>query len=236
MDDKTRMLVNEIANKMEKKMAIVAKRTGDKIPYTTVNGVFDDCSGQAIGWWTNGFWAGMMWQLYHATNNTMFQEVAVKIEEKLDANLLGYGELDHDNGFKWMLTAVANYRMTKNEQSKQRGLLAADHLLGRYNLAGKFIRAWNDSGDGSKAGFAIINCLMNLPLLYWASDEIKDPRYALVAKSHADMALQYFVREDGSINHIVEFDPETGEFIRIHGGQGLGVGSTWTRGEAWAVY
>jgi unsaturated chondroitin disaccharide hydrolase len=78
--------------------------------------------------------------------------------------------------------------------------------------------------------------MMNLPLLWWASEETGDPRYRNIAMAHADMAMKCFVREDGSVNHIVEFDPNTGAFVKSHGGQGYGEGSSWTRGQAWALY
>lgn len=227
----------EISDKIKKKSLIVAKRSGHKIPYTTENGVFNDCSeGGAICWWTNGFYGGMMWQLFHATGEVLYKEIALEIEEKLDKNLMTFWGMDHDSGFKWMPTAVANYRLSGSSEAYNRARLAADNLMGRFNLAGRFIRAWNDSEECSRAGWAIIDCMMNLPILYWAYEETKDPRYLQVALAHADTAEKYFIRPDGSANHIVEFDPFTGEFIKSHGGQGYGEGSSWTRGQAWAIY
>lgn len=226
----------QVSDKIKNKMIVVAERNKDKIPYTTVNGVFDDWTEKNICWWTNGFWGGMMWQLYSATGLPLYQEIAKENECKLDRNLMNRQGLDHDNGFKWLTTAVANYHLTGNQESLNRGLLAADNLAGRFNLAGEFIRAWNDNGDGSKAGWAIIDCMMNLPLLYWAYKETKDPRYYSIAVSHANTTMKYFVREDGSVKHIVEFDANTGEYIKSHGGQGYAEGSSWTRGQAWAIY
>ncbi|WP_310605477.1 glycoside hydrolase family 88 protein [Anaerosporobacter sp.] len=226
----------EISEKIKSKMEKVASRSQGIIPYTTENGRFDDWTEKNVCWWTNGFWGGMMWQLYHATKLELYKDIALENERKLDFNLMNTGGLDHDNGFKWLPTSVAHYRLTKDEASKNRGLLAANNLAGRFNLAGSFIRAWNDCGDGNNAGWAIIDCMMNLPLLYWASNEINDPRFNHIAKAHADMAAKYFVREDGSVNHIVEFNPSTGEFVKTYGGQGYAEGSTWTRGQSWAVY
>lgn len=228
--------IEEAGEKIEKKMRLIAERSRGKIPYTTVNGVFDDLTNTDIGWWTNGFWGGEMWQLYHATKVSLYREAAEECERKLDADFMQYGYLDHDNGFKWLPTAVANYRLTGNEASRNRGLLAANHLAGRFNPAGRFIRAWNDNGDGSNAGWAIIDCMMNLPLLYWAYRETKDPRFYHIATLHADTVEKYFIREDGSASHIVEFDTMTGEFVQTFGGQGYAVGSSWTRGQAWALY
>ncbi|WP_235775356.1 glycoside hydrolase family 88 protein [Paenibacillus sinensis] len=201
-----------------------------------MNGVFDDMSEKDICWWTNGFWGGMMWQIYNATGDSLYKQIAVDNERKLDENLMKDKGMDHDSGFKWLPTAVANYRLTGNEESRNRGLLAANNLAGRFNPAGRFIRAWNDNGDGSTAGWAIIDCMMNLPLLYWAYAQTKDPRFLQIATMHADTAEKFFVRGDGSVNHIMEFDPVTGEVVRAFGGQGYEEGSSWTRGQAWAIY
>ena len=226
----------EVSDKIKKKLEKVAERTTDKFPYTTIDGHFDDWTKKNPCWWTNGFWGGIMWQMYNATGNVLYKENAIINEEKLDENLMTAWGLDHDNGFKWLPTAVAHFRLDGNEKSKNRGLLAANNLAGRFNPAGSFIRAWNDNGDGSTAGWAIIDCMMNLPLLYWASDEANDTRFKHIAMAHANTAAEYFVREDGSVNHIVEFNPDTGEYVKSHGGQGMCEGSTWTRGQAWAVY
>lgn len=226
----------ETAQKIKEKERVVAERSRHKIPYTTVNGVFDDWTEKGICWWTNGFWGGMMWQLYHATEDPLFKEIAEENERKLDRNLMDCSGMDHDSGFKWLPTAVANYRLTGNRESKNRGMLAATNLAGRFNPVGRFFRAWNDEGEVNRAGWAIIDCMMNLPILYWAHEETKDPRFCQFATMHADTAEKYFIRPDGSVNHIVEFDPATGEFIQSFGGQGSHVGSSWTRGQAWALY
>ena len=226
--------LERVSHKLEK----VSERSKDKIPYTTVNGIHDDWSGgDKIGWWTNGFWGGMMWQMYALTGKEFYKEIAENNEKKLDADLMDYDKLDHDNGFKWLPTAVANYRMTGNKASRNRGLLAASNLAGRYNSAGRFIRAWNNwDQENDRTGWAIIDCMMNLPLLYWASEELKDPRFTQIATSHADTARDCFVRGDGSVNHIVSFDPINGGMIESFGGQGYGVGSSWTRGQSWGLY
>ena len=144
--------------------------------------------------------------------------------------------MDHDSGFRWLMTAGADYRLTGSEESKNRLILAANDLAGSFNPAGRFIRAWNDSGDGSRAGWAIIDCMMNLPLLYTVSDLICDPRFAQIAEAHADTSVSAFLRPDGSLCHIVEFDPISGRRLKSQGGQGYAHGSSWTRGQAWGLY
>ena len=239
LEEKDLVWAQETLERTAHKLEKVAQRSAEKIPYTTVDGVHDDKSGdKEIGWWTNGFWGGIMWQMYTLTGKEIYRNIAEQNEKKLDADLMDYEKLDHDNGFKWLPTAVADYRVTGNRSSKNRGLLAAGNLAGRYNCAGKFIRAWNDwpNSKVDRRGWAIIDCMMNLPLLYWASEETGDPRFSQIAANHADTAMKAFIRGDGSANHIVEFDPASGEMIKSYGGQGYGEGSSWTRGQSWGLY
>lgn len=238
--------IEEAVDKIMEKLCYVSKRSENKIPYTTINGVHDDRGSldgsfsldDGINWWCNGFWAGMMWQMYHATGEVRYQDIARVSEGKLDQCFEEFYGLHHDVGFMYLPSAVLDYRLTKNEASRKRGLHGATLLAGRFNPVGRFIRAWNDipGSDDDTRGWAIIDCLFNIPLLYWASEETKDPRFMQIAKLHADTVMEYFVRPDGSVRHIVEFDPFTGEMVRDHGGQGYGQGSSWTRGQAWGLY
>ncbi|WP_175471472.1 glycoside hydrolase family 88 protein [Fontibacillus panacisegetis] len=230
--------------KVTKKMDIVSERSRNKIPYTTINGMHDDKSvdnpsadvADGINWWTNGFWGGMLWLMFHETGNEKYKEIAQISEVKLDRSFDEFYGLHHDVGFMWLPTSVANYKLTGNQESRKRALHAANLLAGRFNLAGGFIRAWNDLEEGDTRGWAIIDCMLNIPLLYWASEETGDPRFKQIAMRHADTSMSAFVRPDGSVNHIVEFDPFNGGVIRTHGGQGYGEGSSWTRGQTWALY
>lgn len=222
----------EIYQKICVKMKAQAQRVGTDIPYIPENGRYKDMGNEGIHWWTNGFWPGILWQMYHATNEEFYKETARGVEKRLDQALNHYSGLDHDVGFIWLHASVADYRLTGDEEAKERGLKAAGVLASRYNPAGQYLSAWN----GNRPGHMIIDCLMNTPLLYWASRETEDPRFALIAERHTDTALKYIVREDGSCNHIVILDPVTGEFTDNPGGQGYGKGSSWSRGQAWAVY
>jgi len=220
---------DKIVNKMDK----VSERTGDKIPYSTVDGLYDDRSSD-IYWWTNGFWGGMMWIMYHSTKDEKYRKIAESVENKLDEALYGYDGLHHDVGFMWLPTSVTNYKITGNESSKRRGLIAANILAGRYNLVSEHIRAWNEPDGGP--GIAIIDCMMNIPLLYWASDVLNDPRFKNIAMCHADTTMTKHIRPDGSVKHIVIYDHINGGLIEEQVGQGFAVGSSWSRGQSWALY
>jgi unsaturated chondroitin disaccharide hydrolase len=78
--------------------------------------------------------------------------------------------------------------------------------------------------------------MMNLPLLHRASRETGDPRFRFIAQEHADTALRHLVRPDGSCNHIVELHLEYGTLESIPQGQGYAPGSSWSRGQSWALY
>jgi unsaturated chondroitin disaccharide hydrolase len=222
-----------IFEKLNGKLKAECSRMGDIIPYIPRDGHYHDLdSPDSIYWWTNGFWPGMLWQMYHATKDETYRKTAGMIEKRLDKALEGLEGLHHDIGFMWLHSAVANYRLTGNKDSRRRGLHAANLLAGRYNPAGKFIRAWN----GDCTGWIIIDCMMNIPLLYWASGEMKDPRFSCIAQNHSDTALNILVRPDGSCNHIAVLSPETGECLETPGGQGYAAGSSWSRGQSWAVY
>lgn len=229
----TKQWLDGVWSKLEEKMSAECDRVGDRIPYIPEDGVYKtDMAEKDIYWWTNGFWPGMLWQMYAATGEEKYRKAAEGVELKLDTALDGFDGLHHDVGFMWLHSAVANYRLTGNPRSKVRGIHAANLLAGRYNPRGKFIRAWNDDCTG----WIIIDSMMNIPILYWASQELSDPRFDYVAKDHADTVLKHTVREDGSCNHIVILDPENGEFVEAPGGQGYATGSAWSRGQTWALY
>ncbi|WP_420831115.1 glycosyl hydrolase [Paenibacillus artemisiicola] len=209
-------------------------RIGSGYPHASVNGRY---ALEAPDWWTAGFWPGLLWLLHDGSGEASFRQLAEACEEGLDAVLAAYDQLDHDAGFMWTLTSVARYKRYGAEDSKNRALLAAGQLAGRFNLKGNYIRAWNTwrAGDDN-AGLAIIDCAMNMPLLFWASAETGDPRFRHVAEAHLDTVLREFVRPDGSVYHIVRFDPGTGERLERIGGQGFAPESAWSRGTAWALY
>jgi len=231
--------IDEIWEKIDSKMKVVSERSKNKIPYTTINGVHDDRAENDVTWWTNGFWGGMMWLLYAGTKDEHYKEVARNAQTLLDKAFEDYDGLHHDVGFMWHISSGADYRLTGDKGARTRALMAASILASRYNIDGKYIRswnAWNQEDPSEHAGWVIIDCMMNVPLLYWASKEIGDPRFKRIATTHADTVLKTHIRPDGSVVHIADLDTETGDFKESFGGQGYEVGSSWTRGQSWAIY
>lgn len=190
--------------------------------------------------WVCGFYCGIQWWMYRLTHDDKYLNKAVSISKWMDGNLSGMVHISHDLGFQYLLTTVPDYLETGAERALKTSIHAATLLAGRFNLAGRYIRAWDDNKyidpENSKAGYCIIDSMMNLPLLFWAAKEIADPRFSQIAVSHADTVMKEFIRPDGSSEHIVVFDPNNGQVVCKPEGQGYAPGSSWTRGQAWAIY
>ena len=208
---------SEFLDRVVKKVTAMAPEIGVNFPTTNSNlGEWDPKGTKAnISGWTTGFWPGMMWLMYLKTGDEMFKKYAEGCEEKLDEAFDIFIGINHDVGFMWSLSAIADYKITGNEKSKVRAMHAATILAGRFNHIAKYIRAW----ENSSLRFAIIDCMMNLPLLSFATSIQDDPRFEQVAEAHADTVAKHFIRGDGSSNHIVEFDPVTGEVLATPRGQ-----------------
>lgn len=186
--------------------------------------------------WTTGFWTGSIWLAYEHTKEDVFRQAAEKqvdsffhrIQQKIDVN-------HHDMGFLFSLSCVAAYKLTGNEKAREAALMAADHLSLRYQEKGRFIQAWGNAGDASEYRM-IIDCLLNLPLLYWASETTGNERYAKMAQNHIRTAMQCILREDDSTYHTYFMDPETGKPSHGVTHQGNRDRSAWARGQAWGIY
>lgn len=202
------------------------------IPYMSRDGQWGLPPWDGNSWWTSGFWPGLMWQLYRLDGDEAFKAEALRTEKLIADEFRTFRYLHHDVGFMYLLSSGANHKLTGDEQAYYDTLHAATLLLGRFNPVG-YIRAWNGQ---EQMGYAIIDCMMNLTLLYWATRQTGDPRFAKVADIHAHTAIREFLRPDGSVSHIIEFDPATGRRVAEHAGQGSHLGSQWSRGQAWGLY
>lgn len=227
------MLESEVWPFIMKRIDQNVESINSSYPYATRNGVYELASMKS---WISGFWPGMLWQAYQSTGDVKYLVVARELEGDMDQKLANAEWLDHDIGFIWSLSSVSDYKLTANQEARRRALLAANLLMGRFNVAGNFIRAWNDQESADTRGYVIIDSVMNLPILFWASEETQDPRYRHLANAHLETLLKYFLRSDGSVCHTCIFDPETGDYIKEIGNQSFGVGSAWARGTAWALY
>ena len=186
--------------------------------------------------WTDGFWTGEIWLAYEHTGNEAFREAAeVQVKDFLHRIDNKICVDHHDMGFLYTPSCVAAWKLTGNELGKEAAVKAADQLISRFHEKGEFIQAWG-AMNAPENYRLIIDCLLNLPLLYWASEETGDSKYRDIAEKHIHTALANVIREDGSTWHTFFFNMETGE--PDHGAtcQGYRDGSAWARGQAWGVY
>ena len=186
--------------------------------------------------WMTSFWTGQLWLAYAVTGDAEFRREAERRLASFAYRLVNRIDESHDLGFLYTLSARAQWQMTGNTAARQLGIDAAERLITRYHPKGEYIQAWGKMNDPAEGGRMIVDCMMNLPLLFWATHETGDPTYAEIATRHARTTLRYQVRPGDTTYHTFFFDQETGEPLGGKTAQGYSDDSLWTRGQAWAVY
>lgn len=186
--------------------------------------------------WTTSFWTGEIWLAYEFSKDEKLKEAALiqcdnfahRIENKIATS-------DHDLGFLYSLSCVAAYKLTGNEKAKNSALAAAEELMKLYVPVGGFITTWNEILEGGYYR-VIIDCLMNIPLLYWASEVTGEGKYREAAKNHFLTTYRSALAEDGQTHQVMWFEAATGKLRRCTTKQGYSDGSAWSRGQAWGIY
>ncbi len=188
------------------------------------------------GGWNQGFYSGILWIAYELSGDEKYKNLALsQIDEYYDRMVNVFGKMGHDVGFLFSLSCVAAYKLTGHKKAREAALLAADHLKLRFREKGQFIKAWG-AVDGPDNYRLIVDTLLNIPLLFWASEETGDESYRKIAHTHYRTTVKYAVRDNGSSFHTFYFAPETGVYLRGVTKQGRDDNSTWSRGHGWVVY
>lgn len=186
--------------------------------------------------WTEGFWSGMLWIAYQLTGDAKYRAVAEQSVDSFAERMDNRVNVDfHDMGFLYGLSCVMAHQLTGNEKARTYALKSADCLANRYQEKGRFIQAWDKMGAPDNYRL-IIDCYMNLPLLFWATKQTGNSRYVEIAKIHAETAFETVFRLDGTTYHTFFFDPENGERLRGVTAQGYSDDSCWARGQSWGIY
>ncbi|MBQ8689282.1 MAG: glycoside hydrolase family 88 protein [Clostridia bacterium] len=227
--------VEAALNEAFKKVDLGIEHHGFKFPNeyskNNVYATIENTSG-----WGNGFWSGILWHAYQLTGDEKYKNVVIgqipsytkRITEKIGVN-------HHDMGFLFSLSCVAAWKLCGNEEAKAAALMAAEHLTTRYRTPGDFIQAWGNVND-PKDNRLIIDCLLNIPLLYWASEVTGDQKYDEMAWKHFNTTISVCCRPDASTYHTYYFDAETGAPVKGVTHQGAFDESAWARGQAWGIY
>jgi unsaturated chondroitin disaccharide hydrolase len=252
------LLQKEIDRTAEKWEPVIAAAPAATINNNTGEGFFTDGDNQTGEWksqkgffWTGGFWPGELWQMYARTHDRKYRRWA----ELWTSRLLGKEFYqNHDTGFLYYYSSARGFELTRDPGLRNSALRGADHLVQMFNPVTQLIPAWNRNGDDT-----IVDTIMNLQLLWWASHETGDLKYRDVAMKHALRTADWFVRNDGSVIHSVHYNPgdnrqefhlgggrndvfgfpntaKPGERVFYHTHQGYSSETTWSRGAAWALY
>lgn len=183
--------------------------------------------------WCSGFFAGNLWYLFHLTGDTAWKEAAVKYMLPLEKEKFNGGT--HDMGFKMMCSFGNGLKYTGNPAYRDILMQSAKTLITRFHPVAGVIRSWDHNRDKWKYP-VIIDNMMNLELLYWASKESGDPVYGEIATKHALTTMANHFRSDYSSYHVVDYDTASGKPIVKQTHQGLKDESSWARGQAWGLY
>jgi len=187
--------------------------------------------------WTEGFWTGMLWLAWEVTGDDKYRTVAENLldsfEERLDQQI----KVDtHDLGFLYLLSCVNAWKLTRNFRARGLALRAAELLYHRFNETAGVIQAWGDLNDPARQGRMIIDCNLNVPLLFWGANETGNVAWREAATRHLAQAARYLVREDASSFHTFYMDVHNGQPLRGDTHQGFSDSSCWARGQAWGIY
>lgn len=183
--------------------------------------------------WCSGFFPGTLWQMYHYTQKQFWREAAVSYTWPLE-ELKNYTRT-HDLGFMMYCSFGQAYRLTGEQSYKDVAVQAAKSLSSRYHSKLKVIRSWD--WHGKKWQYpVIIDNMMNLELLFWATQVTGDSSYYKIAVNHANSTLENHFRPDGSSWHVVDYDTVTGKVRLKCTHQGISDESVWSRGQGWGLY
>jgi unsaturated chondroitin disaccharide hydrolase len=203
-------------------------------------GAFPSITDQAGNWqtvpakqWTSGFFPGSLWLAYQRTGQHAFKAQARDWTHALAGQATDTST--HDIGFQIMSSFGNGYAITHDKTYKSTIMRAAKSLATRYNPTVGAVRSWG-ARSNTRHFKVIIDNMMNLRLLFWASAHGGQRAWKHIAVRHALTTAAHFVRADGSVIHLVDFDPATGEVLGTANPQGYSADSTWSRGQAWAAY
>lgn len=183
--------------------------------------------------WTSGFFPGSLWYMYAYTGKESWKSFARRWTAPIESQK--YRRNTHDLGFMFSCSFGNGYQLAPDPAYREVLLEAARSLASRYHPKVKAIRSWDFAKD--KWQFpVIIDNMMNLELLFWASHASGDQTYREVAVQHALTTMANHYRADNSSFHVVDYDPLTEQVRKRETHQGYSDASAWARGQAWGLY
>ncbi len=201
--------------------------------HSSVKNFYPSCENNQ---WTCGFWPGEIWLSYEASKDEEFKKSGLVHVQSMKNRIENKISVDHhDMGFLYSPSCVAPWKIIGDEDARSSAIKAADQLISRFQEKGEFIQAWGEMGQSENYRY-IVDCLLNTPLLYWASRETGNPKYADIARRHTHTCIKNSIRKDGSTYHTFFMDIKTGAPLYGKTCQGYADDSVWARGQSWGVY
>lgn len=196
------------------------------LPMYTVQGAWNR-EGERWTHWCEGFFPGILWLLYTYTHEDKWRHLAEQYSRPLEPRQ--FDRLVHDLGFIFGSTYLRWYRLTQEPHLRD-VLIQAGRTLAQRQQPGGYLASF--LGPDS----VFIDIMMNVPLILWTANETGDTELRRIALEHCRTTARTIVRPDGSTAHEGIFDLKTGQFLRQSTQQGFAAESTWSRGQAWALY
>ncbi|KAA3662956.1 MAG: glucuronyl hydrolase [Calditrichaeota bacterium] len=206
--------------------------TDEKYPRNMENGQ-TSWNSKGVRSWTSGFWPGILWRAYEYSGDEAIRKQAERFTGPIQI-IANSKARNHDIGFMVFCSFGNGYRLTGSEEYKQIILAAADTLATLFNPKVGTIHSW--PGNKEYQHNIIIDNMMNLELLFWASKNGGKQYLYDIAVKHAETTMQYIVRPDYGTYHVGIFDSTDGHFIKGVTHQGYADDSQWARGQAWGLY
>ncbi|MFZ4726537.1 MAG: glycoside hydrolase family 88 protein, partial [Paludibacter sp.] len=185
-----------------------------------------------ISWWTSGFFPGSLWYLYEYSKDSTMLNYARKFSKRIESEK--FTTNNHDVGFMLYCSFGNGYRLTDDKTYPEILLTSSNSLITRYRPKIKSIQSWDKSEFYNCP--VIIDNMMNLEMLFWASKLSKDSKYREVAVNHANSTIKNHFRKDYSSYHLIDYDLTDGHIIKKVTNQGCANESAWARGQAWGLY
>ena len=185
--------------------------------------------------WCSGFWSGILWMDYGYSHDSIVGRAAEGYTAAL-RSCVYRTVYDHDLGFIIFCSFGKGYELNHNALYRQTLLDAADSLATLFRPLAGTILSWPRNVKMFGGHNTIMDNMMNLDLLFWASRHGGNPLLYDIAVTHAKTTMKHHFRPDGGCYHVAVYDTLTGDFIKGVTHQGYADNSTWTRGQGWAVY
>lgn len=228
---KSKAFIDEQLQFAVEQYKMLAKRTAPGVLPRSYDAATDSVITSGPAWWCSGFYPGTLLYLYEFSKDEVLKEEAIKRLSLLEKQQFNTGT--HDLGFMMYCSYGNALRLWNNEKDKQVLLNSARSLATRFTGVTGVLRSWN---HGQWKYPVIIDNMMNLELLTWATRVTGDTSFRHIAVTHANTTMKNHFRKDCSSWHLVDYDPQNGGVIHKQTVQGTADTSAWARGQAWALY